>query len=110
MADLLFLDRVSSVLGKGTFGTVVRAVDKITDAVFAIKILHKRDRQSDGIHPEEKAYYTLVGGCSPHLRFVWRYLRHELELIVIPDCLQNCSVQEDTTVITALCSNAARRR
>ena len=109
LVDLLFVDRVSSILGKGMFGTVVHAVNKITDAVVAIKVLHKQDCQSDGIHPEEKAFHTLVGGYSPHLRFVWHYLHHALELIVIPDCLQNCLVQEDTTVITASCSNAARR-
>ena len=63
-------DHVECLLGRGTYGTVIRAKDVITDRVVAIKALHKVDNHGIRSLTEERAYMRLVGGCDMRIRSV----------------------------------------
>ncbi|KAI9061813.1 kinase-like protein [Trametes sanguinea] len=54
-------------IGHGSFGTVVKAVDKITGTAVAIKFLHKDDDVNPDPHIEEQMYQKLLAGCNPHV-------------------------------------------
>ena len=58
------------LLGRGTYGTVIRAKDVITENVVAIKVLHKAGSYPMRDRTEERAYMRLVGGCNTRIRFV----------------------------------------
>ena len=61
---------VEGFLGHGSYGTVIRAKDVITDRVVAIKALHKVDNHGIRSLTEERAYMRLVGGCDMRIRSV----------------------------------------
>ena len=63
-------DHVECLLGRGTYGTVIRAKDVITETVVAIKVLHKAGYYGVRDRTEEKAYMRLVGGCNTRIRSV----------------------------------------
>ena len=62
-----FLDRIISNIGRGAFGTVVKAEDEATGAKVAVKLLHNQDDLHTDIHAERKIYETLVRGSDPHI-------------------------------------------
>ncbi|OJT09410.1 Serine/threonine-protein kinase AFC2 [Trametes pubescens] len=58
---------VQRQLGRGSFGTVVRARHMVTNTAVAIKVLHNLDGLHLGSRHEERAYRSLLRGCSPHI-------------------------------------------
>ncbi|PIL33112.1 hypothetical protein GSI_04561 [Ganoderma sinense ZZ0214-1] len=59
--------RVCSLLGSGSFGTVVLAKNSVTDTSVAIKLLHKDEELHEDVRHEEKVYGMLLAGCDPRI-------------------------------------------
>ncbi|KAI0735643.1 kinase-like domain-containing protein, partial [Earliella scabrosa] len=61
--------RVVSFLGRGTFGTVVKAEDVFTGTVVAVKVLHLGRGLHTDVRREEKVYAKLVLGSNSSIRY-----------------------------------------
>ncbi|KAI0691975.1 kinase-like protein [Cerioporus squamosus] len=68
-ANDVIMDRylVLSSLGRGSFGTVVRTVDKVTGTGVAIKVLHKDEDLNVDPQREVRLYHKLLSGCRPQI-------------------------------------------
>lgn len=58
------------MLGTGSFGTVVRAEDKYTGTLVAIKVLHKDEDANCDAGKEVRLYRKLLAGCNRHMGYV----------------------------------------
>ncbi|KAI0683367.1 kinase-like protein [Cerioporus squamosus] len=69
MANEAVMNRYRMVcsLGRGSFGTVVRAEDKITGSVVAIKLLHKDEDLNSDPQKEVRIYRKLLEGCRAQI-------------------------------------------
>ncbi|KAI0661151.1 kinase-like domain-containing protein [Cubamyces menziesii] len=65
---LYFKDQVKAGIGFGTYGTVVRAEDKITGTAVAIKLLHRDEDLAPHALVEQRMYEKLLAGCNPRVR------------------------------------------
>ena len=61
-------------IGHGSFGVVVLATDKVTNAEVAIKVLHKDEDLQDDTELEERLYRKLLAGCNRRVEYVLMYL------------------------------------
>ncbi|KAL7279721.1 hypothetical protein ACG7TL_006128 [Trametes sanguinea] len=62
--------KVQTVLGYGGFGTVVKAADRVTGSVVAIKVYHKGEFLQSDAHREQSIYEQLVAGCNARINGV----------------------------------------
>lgn len=78
----LSLDRVVHQIGHGSFGVVVLAKDKATNAEVAIKLLHKDEDLQDDMEVEERLYRKLLAGCNRRVEYVLILLSSRLSDIL----------------------------
>ncbi|OSD02445.1 kinase-like protein [Trametes coccinea BRFM310] len=61
--------KVQTILGYGGFGTVVKAADRVTGSVVAIKVYHKGEFLQSDAHREQSIYKQLVAGCNARIDY-----------------------------------------
>ena len=64
---LTVVDRVMSLIGRGSFGTVVEAEAMYTNSVVAVKLLHRGGSIARDVRMEEKVYARLLTGSQPSI-------------------------------------------
>ncbi|KAI0713858.1 kinase-like domain-containing protein, partial [Earliella scabrosa] len=90
-------------IGRGSYGTVVKAEDLYTNTVVAVKVLHSQDGLHSDIRAEEKVYAKLVAGCHPSIRYFAEVLEagtHDGHHCIVFD---RC----EATLLDVLCSDKA---